>query len=176
MSCFESLMDDDSIVANKLALLASNLKRQVYGVLDFFFSFLTKYENNKAHNMDSLMLDPRFKNLHIIFSFVRKEQNVLLVEKYDKMSLYPMLVKCHEHLHPSLRLDRNYSNQEIVVWRFLSKLVEKLVKRGLLIFRQYQFNVKTSNVLFNGGKNIKQCFFYCWFSSLPIFLHCWIID
>jgi hypothetical protein len=27
MSCFESLMDDDSIVANELALLASNLKR-----------------------------------------------------------------------------------------------------------------------------------------------------
>jgi hypothetical protein len=56
------------------------------------------------------MLDPRFKNLHIIFSFVRKEQNVLLVEKYDKMSLYPMLVKCHEHLHCLVRLDRNYSN------------------------------------------------------------------
>jgi len=60
MFSFESLMDDDSIVANELASLASNLKRQVYGVLDFFLSFLTKYENNKAHNMDSLMLNPRF--------------------------------------------------------------------------------------------------------------------
>jgi hypothetical protein len=53
-------MDDDSIVANELILLASNLKKQVCGVLDFFLSFLTKYENNKAHNMDSLMLDLRF--------------------------------------------------------------------------------------------------------------------
>ncbi len=77
-------------------------------MLDFFLSFLTKYENNKAHNMDFLILDPRFKNLHKILSFVGKEQGVLLVEKYDKMSFYPMLVKCHEHLHPLVRLDRNY--------------------------------------------------------------------
>jgi hypothetical protein len=107
VSSFESLMDDDLIVANELDLLVSNLKRQVCDVLDFFLLFLTKYENNKAHNMDSLMLDPRFKHLHIVSSFVGKEQGVLLVEKYDKMSLYLMLVKCHEHLHP---LDRNYSN------------------------------------------------------------------
>jgi hypothetical protein len=65
-----------------------------------------KYENN----MDYLMLDPKFKNLHIISSFVGKEQGVLLVEKYDKMSLYPRLAKCHEHLHPLVRLDRNYSS------------------------------------------------------------------
>jgi len=70
-----------------------------------------KYENNKTHNMDSLMLDSRLKNLHIVSSsFVGKGQSVVLVEKYDKMCLYPMLVKCHEHLHPLVRLDRNYFN------------------------------------------------------------------
>jgi hypothetical protein len=49
-------------------------------VLDYFFSFLNKYENRKAHNMIFLMLDPRFKNLHIISSFVGREQGVVFVE------------------------------------------------------------------------------------------------
>jgi hypothetical protein len=37
VSSFEILMDDDSIIADELALLAFNLKRQVHGVLDFSF-------------------------------------------------------------------------------------------------------------------------------------------
>jgi hypothetical protein len=40
----------------------------------------------KAHNMIFLMLDPRFKSLHIIFSFVGREQGVARVEKYDKIN------------------------------------------------------------------------------------------
>jgi hypothetical protein len=32
-------------------------------VLDGFISLLNKYEKNKAHNMLSLVLDPKFKNL-----------------------------------------------------------------------------------------------------------------
>ncbi len=49
--------------------------------------------------MISLMLDLRFKSLRIVSSFVGREQGVAFVEEYDKNSLYPMLVKCHEHLH-----------------------------------------------------------------------------
>ncbi len=56
------------------------------------------------------MLDPRFKSLHIISSFVEKEQGVALVEEYDRKSLYLMLVKCHEHLHPLVRLNKNFVN------------------------------------------------------------------
>jgi len=82
-------------------------------VLDSFLSFLKKYENKKAHNMILLMLDPRFKSLHIIFSFVGRGQGVALVEEYDRKTLYPMLVKCHEHLHPLVRLNRNCLDQDI---------------------------------------------------------------
>ncbi len=42
---FKTLMDDDSIAANELALMASNIRKEVCGVLDFSLSFLTKYEN-----------------------------------------------------------------------------------------------------------------------------------
>jgi hypothetical protein len=56
--------------------------------------------------MISLMLDPRYKSLCIISSFVGREQDVVL----DKESFYPMLVKCHEHLHPLVKSETNFVN------------------------------------------------------------------
>jgi myosin-crossreactive antigen len=90
----ESLMNDDSVVSDELFLLASNIKREVINVFNIFLSFLRVYDKRKAHNMISLMLDPKYKNLCIVSSFVGKEQGVVLVEKYDRKSLYPMLLKC----------------------------------------------------------------------------------
>ncbi len=104
---FESLMDDDSIISDELSLLASNIRMEVINVLDFFLSFLKVYDKKKSHNMISLMLDPKYKSLRIVSSFVGREQGVALVEEYDKKSLYLMLVKCHEHLHPLVR-SKNY--------------------------------------------------------------------
>jgi hypothetical protein len=104
---FESLMEDDSIIFDELFLLAFKIKREVINVLDYFCSFLKKYENMKVHNMISLMLNPRFKSHRIISSFVGREQGVALIEEYDRKSLYPMLAKCHEHLYPLQRINRN---------------------------------------------------------------------
>ncbi len=50
--------------------------------------------------MLSLMLDYRFKSFHIVFSFIRREQGVAIIEEYDRKSLYPMLLECYHHLHP----------------------------------------------------------------------------
>jgi len=105
---FEALMDDDSIVKYELYLLVFNIKMEVINVLDYFLSFLKVYDKIIAHNMISLMLDTRYKSLHIVFSFVKWEQGVALVEEYDRKSLYPMLVKFHEHLHPLVRLEMNF--------------------------------------------------------------------
>ncbi len=55
-------MDDDLVIVDELALLASNIKKEVCCVLDSFLSFLRKYENKKAHNMIFLMLYLKFKN------------------------------------------------------------------------------------------------------------------
>ncbi len=63
--------------------------------------------------MICLMLDPTYKNLHIVSSFVGREQGVVLVEEYDRKSLYPMLVKCHEHLHLLVKLETSYVDQNI---------------------------------------------------------------
>jgi hypothetical protein len=101
--------------------------------------------------MISLMLDPRYKNLCIISSFVKMEQGVALVEDYDRKSLYPMLVKCHEHLHLLVRSKRNSINQNIFDEDYnldifeqtvsTSEFAKQLVKKVLLIFRRYQLDV-----------------------------------
>jgi hypothetical protein len=119
-------MDDNSIVLDELSLLTCKVKREVINALDSFLSFLRKYDNRKAHNMVSLMLDPRFKSLCIVSSCVGREQGVVLVEENDRKSLYHLLTKCHEHLHPLVRSNRSFVNQDffigIIVWILLSKL------------------------------------------------------
>jgi hypothetical protein len=62
---FESLMDDDSVVNAELSLLASNTRKEVMNVLEFFLSFLKVYDKRKSHNVISFILDPRYKNLCI---------------------------------------------------------------------------------------------------------------
>jgi hypothetical protein len=64
-------MDDDSIILNELSLLACKVKREVINVLDFFLSFLRKYDNRKAHNMVSLMLDPSLYSILICWKGAR---------------------------------------------------------------------------------------------------------
>ncbi len=72
-------------------------KKEVVWVLDSFLSFLKKHEERKAHNMFSLMLVPKFKTLCLVFSFIGREQGRAIVEKYDRKSLFPMLLKCYYH-------------------------------------------------------------------------------
>jgi hypothetical protein len=59
-------------------------------------------------------------------SFVAREQGVAFIEEYDRKFLYPMLVKCYEHLHPLVRLDRIVLTKmflnKIAIWIFLNKL------------------------------------------------------
>jgi len=45
-----------------------------------------------------LILDPKFKSLSISISFIDCEKGVNIVKKYDKQSLYPMLLKCYHYL------------------------------------------------------------------------------
>jgi hypothetical protein len=66
-------MDDDSFVNEEFFLLASSIRREVINVLGFFRSFLKVYDKRKTHNMISLKLNLRYKNLCIIFSFIGRE-------------------------------------------------------------------------------------------------------
>jgi hypothetical protein len=39
-------------------------------VLKFFITFLKSYDANQVHNMLAIMLDPRFKHLHVVENYV----------------------------------------------------------------------------------------------------------
>ncbi len=92
-------MDDDFVIILELCLFTSNIKKEVCGILDSFLSFLRKYEERKVHNVLSLMLDSRFKNLCLVSSFVGCKQGISIVEECDLKSLQPILLKCYHHLH-----------------------------------------------------------------------------
>jgi len=100
LATFDNTIEEDGNVAYELSCLASNIQKEIIQVLDSFFSFLKKNEERKAHNMLSLMLDPRFKILHLVSSLIGHEQEKAIAEEYDKKNLFPMLLKCYYHLHP----------------------------------------------------------------------------
>jgi hypothetical protein len=90
---FDNLMEKNRKVFYKLSCLASNIKKEVFKVLDSFLSFLKIYEERKAFNMLSLMLDPRFKTLCLVFSLIGHEQSKAIVEEFDKKTLFSMFLK-----------------------------------------------------------------------------------
>jgi hypothetical protein len=99
-STLVNLINDDYWITFGLFLFASNIRREVCGVLDFFLYFQKRIEKRKVHNMLSLMLDPRFKNFCLISSFVGRKERISIVDEYDRRILYPMFLKCYHHLHP----------------------------------------------------------------------------
>jgi hypothetical protein len=148
---FDNLMEEDGNVFFELSCLASNIKKEVIKVLDSFLSFLRKYEERKSHDMLSLMLDLRFITLCLVSSLIGHEQSKAIFEKYDKKSLFPMLLKCYYHLHQLVEYERGVVDQRIEEDRSLdifemttntSEPTTKLVNRELLIFKFYQVNVK----------------------------------
>jgi hypothetical protein len=90
------------------------------------------------------------EGIHILFSFVGREQRVL-VKEFDRKFLYPVVVKCHEHLHLLVKSKRNFVDQNIFdedcsldifeQTTSTNEQAEELVKRELFIFKRYQFDV-----------------------------------
>ncbi len=83
---FNNFIKEKSTVVIELNCLAFNIKKEVCDALDFFF-LLRKNMKKKAHNMLFLMLDPTFKNLHLISSFIVLGQGKAIVKEYDKKNL-----------------------------------------------------------------------------------------
>jgi hypothetical protein len=67
---FQTLMEEDFDVALELICFAFNIRKEVCGVLNSFLSFSKKFNERKTHNMLALMLDPRFKSLRLMSSFI----------------------------------------------------------------------------------------------------------
>ncbi len=69
----DGLMENDVIIGVELNLLASNIKKKVFGFFYAFLSFLKKFVEQKTHNLLALMLNPKYKNLKIFSTFVGKD-------------------------------------------------------------------------------------------------------
>jgi len=78
-------MDDDFAITLELFLFASNIKKQICGILDSFLSFLGKYEERKVHNMLSLMSYSQFKNFCLVSSFVGCKQGISIIKEWFKV-------------------------------------------------------------------------------------------
>jgi hypothetical protein len=148
---FDNLMEKDGNVAYELSCLASNIKKEVIQVLDSFLSLLKKYEERKPHNMFSLMLDPIFETLYLVSPFIGLEQGKAIVEKYDKKSLFPMLLICYYHLHPFVDSEKGVVDERVEedmnldIFEMITNTSEpttELVNRELMIFRHYKLNVE----------------------------------
>jgi hypothetical protein len=48
-----------------------------------------------------------------VSSFIGREQGKAIIEKYDKISLFPMVFKCHYHLHPLAESKRGIVDQGV---------------------------------------------------------------
>ncbi len=114
--------------------------------------------------MWTLMLDPRFKSFHLVFSFISHNQGITIVEQYDIISLYPMFIKCYYHLHPSIEFDNDFVDQRVDDDNNLdifqmrtqnTKPTKELVTRELLVFWRYEWIWRISNVPFSNGRNMK---------------------
>jgi len=97
------------------------------------------------------MLNPRFKTLCLLSSFIGSEQGKAIVEKYEQIFLFPMLLKCHYNLHPLAEFKRGIVDQRVEkdnnldtfeVITNASELVLELINKKLLIFKRYQVDVK----------------------------------
>jgi hypothetical protein len=80
-------MEEDFNVAFELICLASNIRKEVCGVINSFLSFLKKFDERKIHYMLALMLDTRLKILHLMSSFIGHDQGITIIEQYDTISL-----------------------------------------------------------------------------------------
>jgi hypothetical protein len=71
----DAFVDDDLGLDIELEIFAKNMKKEAIGVIDYFFSFLTKEERKESmikkntHNMLALMLDSRFESFKLIFFY-----------------------------------------------------------------------------------------------------------
>jgi len=144
-------MDDDFAITLELFLFASNIKKQICGILDSFLSFLGKYEERKVHNMLSLMSYSQFKNFCLVSSFVGCKQGISIIKECDLKSLQPMFLKCYHHLHHVKNYDvesiehRSYEDNILDIFETIvstSEPVTKLVNREFLIFRRFQMDPK----------------------------------
>ena len=96
-----SIFDFDT----KLLLLSARMREQVVKVLSPFLSFISSYKLATAHNMLALMLDPRFKELALVGSYLGREVATQVAQEYDQKLFLPLLISVYRKQHGPVLAD-----------------------------------------------------------------------
>jgi hypothetical protein len=101
--------------------------------------------------MFSLMLNPRFKTFDLVTSLINHEQTNAIVENMINFFLFPMLFKCHYHLHHLAEFERNVVDQRVEednnldIFEMTTNTIDltmELINKELLILKCYQVGIK----------------------------------
>jgi hypothetical protein len=60
-----------------------------------------------------------------VSSFIGCEQSVVIIEEYDKKSLFPTVFKCHHHLHSLAKFQNGLQTKEMI--RIVVDIFEMIV-------------------------------------------------
>jgi hypothetical protein len=68
-------------------------------VFKHFLNFLKTFDSCQVHNMLALMLDPHFKSLWVVESFVGHGNVIHLITKYNVKEVIPLLMTFLDQLN-----------------------------------------------------------------------------
>ncbi len=93
------------------------------------------------------MLDPRFKNLHLMSPIIGLERNKAIVQEYEKILVSHG--KIYHHLHPLSKyanvdqcVNENCNLDIFVMITSTNEPTKKFVSKEVLIFRKFQMDTK----------------------------------
>jgi hypothetical protein len=78
-----------NVFVAKLEEFTVFMKHQMLNVLHLFFSFLHKFDKKKCQNILALMLDLKFKSMHIVINYLGHVNVFILVVQYDEHWVQP---------------------------------------------------------------------------------------
>ncbi len=84
---------------SKLGALWVCMMIEVQAILVLFLAFTSTYNACRAHNMLTLMLDPCFKSLDVVKTFIGQEKVIQMVVEYDSKTLRTLLVVIYQFLN-----------------------------------------------------------------------------
>jgi hypothetical protein len=135
-------MEEESIVILELGFLASNSKKEGLWCFIFYFNFKESMKKRRFTKC-FFMLDPRFKNLHLVFSFIGLEKGKAIVEEYDKKNFVAHIINMWSEIatiDQNVDEDCNLDTFEIIT--SISDPAKELVDKELLIFTKFQVDAK----------------------------------
>jgi hypothetical protein len=78
------------------------MKKEMVTVLNAFFSFMVTFQEHKAHNILSMMLDPCYKGLRLVIQYVGRNKTMQIGGEYDSYVLFPFLVHAYKNFNPNV--------------------------------------------------------------------------